>query len=182
MAMEINVLIEEGIEVQLESDWLQSIVEKTLTAENLPPNAEISLVITGQERIRELNRQFRGLDRPTDVLSFAMSEQTEEKPEAFIKPPDSQLHSGTDVITSPLFEAFIGPPDGMLHLGEVIISYPQAVIQAEERGHSIKKEMVILIVHGVLHILGYDHEKPDREPAMTAREKEVLSTFGKELI
>ena len=181
--MEINVLIEEGIEVRPEADWLQGIVEKTLTAEKVPPNAEISLVITGQERIQELNRQYRGLDRPTDVLSFAMCEQKEEdKPEAFIKPPDGHLHSGTDVITSPLFEAFIGPPDGMLHLGEVIISYPQAVIQADERGHSIKKEMAILIVHGVLHILGYDHEQPDMEPAMTAKEKEVLTDLEKELI
>jgi probable rRNA maturation factor len=157
--MEINVLIEEGMEVQPEADWLQGIVEKTLSAENVPPNAEISLVITGQERIQELNRQYRGLDRPTDVLSFAMSEEKEDKP-----------------------EAFIGPPDGMLHLGEVIISYPQAVIQANERGHSIKKEMAILIVHGVLHILGYDHEKPEMEPAMTAKEKEVLTDLEKEII
>jgi probable rRNA maturation factor len=157
--MEINVLIEEGMEVQPEEDWMQGIVEKTLSAENVQPNAEISLVITGQERIQELNRQYRGLDRPTDVLSFAMSEEKADKP-----------------------EAFIGPPDGMLHLGEVIISYPQAVIQANERGHSIKKEMAILIVHGVLHILGYDHEKPEMEPAMTAKEKEVLTDLEKEII
>ena len=76
---------------------------------------------------------------------------------------------------------FIGPPDGLLHLGEVIISYPQAVIQAREHRHSIKREMAILIVHGVLHILGYDHEKPKMEPAMSAKEKEILAELEKEI-
>jgi probable rRNA maturation factor len=150
--MEINVLIEDGVDVEPEADWLQKVVEATLQAENVPATAEISLVITGQERIQELNREYRLQDRPTDVLSFSMQENREEEEPA----------------------AFIGPPDGLLHLGEVIISYPQAVIQAQERGHSIRKEMAILIVHGVLHILGYDHEQPEKEPAMTTREKEIL--------
>jgi probable rRNA maturation factor len=60
------------------------------------------------------------------------------------------------------------------HLGEVIISYPQAVIQAEEHHHSAKKELVILIIHGVLHLLGYDHAEPDQERQMSAREAEIL--------
>ncbi len=157
--MEINVLIEEGIAVDLDSDRLQKVVEKVLQMENLPPNVEISLVITGQERIQELNRQYRGKDQPTDVLSFAMAEQKENEP-----------------------TAFIGPPDGLLHLGEVIISYPQAELEANERGHSTQREMAILIVHGVLHILGYDHEQPEKEPAMTAREKEVLTELEGENI
>ncbi len=149
--MEINVLVEEGIEIEPAPEWLQSLVEKTLLAENVPSNVEISLVITGQDRVRELNRQYRGKDQPTDVLSFALTEQPGEEEPA----------------------AFIGPPDGLLHLGEVIISYPQAVLQAGEHGQSIQREIMILVVHGVLHILGYDHEQPDQEPIMTAREKEI---------
>ena len=124
-----------------------------------PPNVEISLVIVGQERIHELNREYRKKDKPTDVLSFAMSEQKDEEEET----------------------GFLTPPDGLVHLGEVIISYPQAVIQAGEHGHSIQKEMAILIVHGVLHILGYDHEKPDMEPAMQAKEKAILAEILKEM-
>jgi probable rRNA maturation factor len=150
--MEINVLTEEGLEVETSSDWMQEIVSKTLSTENLPPNIEISLVITGQERIRELNKEYRDIDSPTDVLSFSMSEHKDEEQ-----------------------TAFIGPPDGLVHLGEVIVSYPQAQIQARERGHSLNKEMAILIIHGVLHILGFDHEKPEMEPSMTAREQEILS-------
>jgi probable rRNA maturation factor len=155
--MEINILTEEGIEVEPSAEWMQGIVSKTLTTEVVPPNIEISLVITGQERIRELNREYRGMDAPTDVLAFSMAEHKEEEQ-----------------------TAFIGPPDGLVHMGEVIISYPQAVIQAEERGHSIKKELAILIVHGVLHILGFDHQKSQMEPAMIAREQEILEDLKNE--
>jgi probable rRNA maturation factor len=157
--MEINVLIEEGLEAAPDAERLQRIVEATLNAENAPPSVEISLVITGQERIQELNREYRGADRPTDVLSFALSEKKAgEEPEAFIE-----------------------PPDGLIHLGEVIISYPQAEIQAREQGHSVNREMAVLTVHGVLHILGYDHEVPEDETAMRAREKQVLEGLEKEI-
>lgn len=158
--MEINVLIEEGIEVDIEAEWMQGVVEKILVSENMPLNVEVSLLLTGQERIQELNREYRGKDKPTDVLSFALSEQKDD----------------------PEPTAFIGPPDGLMHLGEVIISYPQAVIQAEEHGHSPKKEMAILIVHGILHILGYDHEKPELEPAMEAKEKAIMAEMEKEML
>jgi probable rRNA maturation factor len=158
--METNILIEEGLAVDLDTGWLQSILEKVLVAENAPSNSEISLVITGQERIRELNREYRAKDKPTDVLSFSMAEQKiEEEPTGFIV-----------------------PPDGLIHLGEVIISFPQAVIQASERRHSIKKEIAALTIHGVLHILGYDHEKPEMEPAMRAREIEIQELIRKEII
>ena len=72
---------------------------------------------------------------------------------------------------------FVAPPDGVTHLGEVIISCPQAVIQAEEHQHSVKREIAILIVHGVLHLLGYDHDKPELERQMGAREQEILSSI-----
>ncbi|HSW57064.1 MAG TPA: rRNA maturation RNase YbeY [Dehalococcoidales bacterium] len=158
--MEINVLIEEGIEVEPPPEWMQKIIEATLLAENAPGNSEISLVITGQERIQELNREYRGQDQPTDVLSFSLADQNE-----------SQEDSG-----------FLDPPDGLLHLGEVIISYPQVLMQAEESRHSTKKEMASLIIHGVLHILGYDHAEPHQEPAMKAREDQILSELRKELL
>jgi probable rRNA maturation factor len=158
--MEINVLIEEGLEVDLDTEWLQRILEKPLLSEDVPSNTEISLVFTSQERIHELNRDYRGKDKPTDVLSFSMIEQQDEE-----DPTD-----------------FIAPPDGLIHLGEVIISYPQAVTQAREHNHPLKNEIATLIVHGVLHILGYDHEKPQMEPAMRAKEKEILAIISRELL
>jgi probable rRNA maturation factor len=158
--MEINILIEEEIEVEAGADWLQAVMEKTLRSENTPDTIEISLVITGQEQIRALNRDYRGKDQATDVLSFALQE-TKQGEESTV---------------------FIGPPDGLLHLGEIIISYPQAVIQAAEHSHPVKKEMAALIIHGTLHVLGYDHEKPEMELAMTARESELMKTMEKDLI
>jgi len=149
--MEINVLFEEGLEQKLEEGWLRSIAELVLSTQGISPNAELGLVITGQERVQQLNRDYRGRDEPTDVLAFSAVE--EPQPGA---PP------------------FVVPPDGILHLGEVIISYPQAVIQAEEHRHSVEREIAILVIHGVLHLLGYDDEEPEPKCRMAAREQEIL--------
>lgn len=153
--MEINVLIDGDFERCPETGWLQSIAEQVLIAQGTGSDVELGLVITTQERVQELNRSYRGEDKPTDVLAFYMIPAAEE--------------TGAE---SPFF---VAPPDGVLHLGEVIISYPQAVIQAKEHQHSIKKETAILIIHGVLHLLGYDHDKPEPERRMRAREAEILA-------
>ena len=153
--MEINVLIDEDLEGSLEVSWLQSVAEQALVAQDAGSRVELGLVITNQERVQQLNRSYLGKDEPTDVLAFSML-------------PGEQM-PGAD------FPPFVIPPDGVLHLGEVIISYPQAVIQAGEHQHSIKKEIAILIIHGVLHLLGYEHDKPELERRMRAREAEILS-------
>ena len=150
--MEINILVDEGLEANLELSWLQGIAQQVLVAQGADAEAELGLVIATQERVRQLNRDYLGRDEPTDVLAFSAREE-----------------AGTD------FPPFVQPPDGVLHLGEVIISYPQAAIQAEEHQHSIKKELAILIIHGVLHLLGYEHDKTELERQMRAREEEVLS-------
>lgn len=154
--MEINVLIDEDLKESPEMGWLQSVAEQVLIAQEASSDVELSLVITSQERVRQLNRDYLSKDEPTDVLAFSML---------------PELPAGGELGVPP----FITPPDGVLHLGEVIISYPQAVIQAEEHHHSIKKEVAILIIHGVLHLLGYEHDKPELERQMRARETEILS-------
>jgi len=155
--MEISVLIDQALAEYLEVSWLQSIVEQVLVAQDAGSGVELGLVITSQERVRQLNRSYLGKDEPTDVLAFSMLPEP--------------LATGA----SETFPPFVQPPDGVLHLGEVIISYPQAVIQAEEHQHSIKKEIAILIIHGVLHLLGYEHDKPELERQMKSREEEILS-------
>ena len=154
--MEINVLVDPDFEKYLEVSRLQSIAEQALVAQGAGTNTEMGLVITSQQRVQELNRSYLGRDEPTDVLAFYMI-PTAEEAEADLPP-------------------FVTPPDGMLHLGEVIISYPQAVIQAEERQHPVKKELAILIIHGVLHLLGYDHAEPEPARQMSAREAEILTS------
>ncbi len=150
--MEISVLIDEGFEGYLEVGWLQSVAERVLAVQNAGSETEMGLVIANQEKVKQLNRSYRGKDEPTDVLAFSML-------------PAEQMPGA----------GFPQPPDGVRHLGEVIISYPQAVIQAEEHQHSVKRELAILIIHGVLHLLGYDHETPELEQQMIAREREILS-------
>ena len=156
--MEINVLVDEGFEECPGADWLRSVAEQVLIAQGAGSDVELGLVITSQERVKQLNKDYRGKDAPTDVLAFYMMTAGE----------------GKGVESSD----FIAPPDGVRHLGEVIISYPQAVIQAEEHHHSIKRELAILIIHGVLHLLGYDHEEPEQERRMREREQEILSQVG----
>ncbi len=151
--MEINVLIDEVLEEHPELDWLQGVAEQVLMAQGAVSDAELGLLITSQEKVRQLNCDYRGKDTPTDVLSFYMTPSTEE--------------------TS--LPSFITPPDGVRHLGEVIISHPQAALQAKAHRHSLRMEIAILIIHGVLHLLGYDHERPKDKRQMRAREKEILS-------
>jgi len=158
--MEINVLIDEDLEGCPEVSWLQSVAEQVLVAQRADPQAELGLVIAGQEKIQQLNLKYLGRDEPTDVLAFSMLPEPATGEEAKADLPH-----------------FVVPPDGVSHLGEVIVSYPQAVLQAEEHQHSVKKEIAILIIHGILHLLGYDHDRPELERQMRTREADILSSI-----
>ena len=130
--------------------WVKKIVRQVLKAEEVAHPYEVSMVFTDSETVQQLNRDYRGMDEPTDVLAFYMLPQGE----------------GDD--------SFALPPDEVTRLGEVIISYPQAIEQAREQGHSPERELALLIIHGILHLLGYDHEEPEEEDEMRKKEKELL--------
>ena len=150
--VEFNILFDiKSAADSLDERRLKSVIETALAVENTAPNSEVSLVITGQEKIQELNRTYLDEDQPTDVLSFSMYPATDDKSE------------------------FVAPPDGLNHLGEIIISLPQAEIQAGEHGHSLDREVAILLVHGVLHLLGYDHAEPEDTKKMQEHEKIILA-------
>jgi probable rRNA maturation factor len=156
--VELSINIDEEFRKHFDEEWLQGLVERCLRVQGLNSEVELSLLLTGDETVRDLNQRYRGIDETTDVLSFALTE-------------------GEDLVSS----LFITPPDGVLHLGEVIISYPQAVRQAENTCHGVERELALLIVHGVLHLLGYDHDEPDREREMRGLEQEILGDAAKEL-
>ena len=150
MSEEIVISVEEEFRRLVNRVWVKKIVRQVLKAEEVAHPYEVSMVFTDSETVQQLNRDYRGMDEPTDVLAFYMLPQGE----------------GND--------SFALPPDEVTRLGEVIISYPQAMEQAREQGHSPERELALLIVHGILHLLGYDHEKPEEEDEMRKREKELL--------
>jgi len=150
MKEQIGIHVEEKFRGVVDGVWVKKIIRQILKAEGVAPPYEVSLVFTDSETVKQLNRDYRGVDEPTDVLAFYMLPQKEA---------DS---------------SFALPPDGVTRLGEVIISYPQAVEQAKEQGHSPERELALLVIHGMLHLLGYDHEEPEEESKMRERERELL--------
>ena len=151
MTWQITIQIDDLLQCDIEEDYISQIVEKTLAIECGNAAVELGVVITNDDKIQQLNRDYRGHDEPTDVISFALLEG---------------------------LEPFIMPPDNIRHLGEIIISFPQAEKQAQEQSHSVNQEMAHLIIHGLLHLLGYDHEKDQDDTIMRAREYEILDKLG----
>ena len=152
---EINVYLEPKLAISIKKAWFISIIHKILDVLDITILSELGLVLTDSEAIHQLNKKYRKKDAPTDVLAFYM-----------VSHQDIQDIKVTK---------FVAPPNGISHLGEIMISYPQAVYQAKRKKHDIKRELMILIIHGVLHLLGYDHEQSvEEERRMLAQESEIL--------
>ncbi|MBI2938951.1 MAG: rRNA maturation RNase YbeY [Chloroflexi bacterium] len=132
---------------QVSPRQLEQSIRRVLTAEGVGGLVEIGLTVTDDDGIRALNREYRGLDAPTDVLSFPLEGGTGE---------------------------FVTPAGQARQLGDVVISYPRAEAQAGEYGHSRERELAYLAVHGVLHLLGYDHETEADRARMREREEAAL--------
>jgi len=130
---------------------------------------QVSLLVTGDETVRGLNRDYRGLDEVTDVLSFSPTHSGlwKGETEASLTNPDSREQD------DPL--SFVYPSDEPALLGEVVISYPQTMRQAAENGRPVDRELALLIVHGTLHLAGHDHLEPESEAAMQAKERTALA-------
>ncbi|KUO78301.1 MAG: rRNA maturation factor [Desulfosporosinus sp. BRH_c37] len=127
---------------------LNQAIEEGIRISNRSDEAEVSLMLVDDQRIHALNLEYRGVDRPTDVLSFALQEEMEEE-------PNSEFE------------------DEML--GDIVISVPRARAQAVEYGHSFERELVYLAVHGTLHLLGYDHEEEADKQEMRQKEEDVMT-------
>lgn len=141
---------------------INEVVEGTLDYLNIPFEAEVSVTITDAGTIRSLNKEHRGIDAATDVLSFPLNE--------FRKPGD--------------FEALADDPDafnpetGELMLGDIIISIDHAIAQAAEYGHEVVREYAFLIAHSMLHLMGYDHMTEADAADMEQRQEEILTGLG----
>lgn len=142
------------------SDELAVLVKRCLEAAAAIEGVkgEVSVSFVDNDRIHELNREFRGVDRPTDVLSFAMNEQGEDELDIYVD------------------EAEMDDFPNML--GDIVISIPKAQEQAGDYGHSFEREVGFLAVHGFLHLIGYDHMTQADEKEMFSRQEEILQAIG----
>lgn len=142
----INVQVDEPFVAEVDAADLVNVIAAALAHEGVA-EAEVTLVITDDEAVADLNRRYRGVDGPTDVLSFPAQEPT---------------------------PGFVSAPEAAAYLGDIIIALPFTRRQAAELGRPLAEELRLLTVHGVLHLLGYDHAEPAAEAAMWARQEAIL--------
>jgi probable rRNA maturation factor len=142
----INVQVDEPFLAEVDAADLARVIAVALAAEGRA-DAEVTLVITDDESVAELNREYRDTEGPTDVLSFAAQEPT---------------------------PGFVSAPEAAAYLGDIIIALPFTRRQAAGLGRPLADELRLLAVHGTLHLLGYDHAEPDEEAAMWARQDAIL--------
>lgn len=141
-------------------DLVRSAVKAALEYMDFPLKSEVSVMFTDDEEIHELNRLHRGVDRPTDVLSFPLFEYDEN---GDITEDDLDFN-----------------PNGETILGDIVISLETASRQAQEYGHSFEREIGFLTVHSMLHLFGYDHMTPEDEEEMFGYQREILERMGLE--
>lgn len=143
-------------------DWektAQEVINEALEFENCPYEAEINLLITDNSQIQQMNKEFRQIDAPTDVLSFPLIDY--ENPSDFTGMEDYE-------------EDYFNPDSGELMLGDIVISADKVIEQAEAFGHSVRREFAFLIAHSMLHLLGYDHMTEPEELVMTGKQEAIL--------
>ena len=153
----IELQVDERFTAQVDEAQLIAVAEQTLAAAG-KNSGELTIVITDNETVQQLNAEYRGIDAPTDVLSFASQETVPDSP---------QLALPAEVAAT--LDAY---------LGDILIAYPYAEQQAAQYGNSVAAELRLLTVHGVLHLLGYDHGTPAEEAAMWAQQEQILALFG----
>ena len=154
---------ETDISLELDCEALaREVAQSVLELENCPYDSQVNLVLTDNSGIHEVNRQFRGIDAPTDVLSFPMI--------PFETPADYQILDQD--------ESFFDLDTEELLLGDIMISAERVISQAEDYGHSIKREFCFLVAHSMLHLLGYDHMVPKEAAIMEQKQEASLETLG----
>lgn len=163
---EIDVQIFDEFVGLVQPDWVRGVVAAVLESESEGRGRHVGAVIADDEVVRDLNRVHRGLDENTDVLAFSFTHGGQYY-------GDEEHGGGSDV-------DFTLPPAvaEAASLGEIIVSYPQTRRQAEDARRPVERELAVLLVHGALHLLGYDHEEPDDEARMNAAQQLAMERIA----
>ncbi len=158
----VEIEIKDGFDFDIK-EVTDAVMEQILETEHCPYEAQVSLLVTDNEGIRQFNRDFREIDKETDVLSF----------------PNLNYESPADFshVEEETFGCF-EPDTGELLLGDIIISADRVREQAESYGHSRKREFAFLVAHSMLHLLGYDHMTDEEAEVMEKKQEEALSALG----
>ena len=156
---------ETGAQFDFDPEEVAALVAKeVLRSEGCDREVEISLTITNDEGIQELNREFREIDRPTDVLSFPNV--------SYEEPGDFSVMEGEQEVD------LLNPDTGNIMFGDIVVNDDRVRSQAQEYGHSTKREFAFLIAHSMLHLCGYDHMEEDEAKVMEKKQSDVLNTLG----
>ena len=161
----MTLLFEEEGDLQLPletKELAEEVIEAALDYEGCPYEATVSLLLTMNNEIQEMNRNFREIDRATDVLSFPMIAYEEAGTFDFLEEDDSAFD----------------PESGELVLGDIVISKERVIAQAEEYGHSIRREYAFLIAHSMLHLMGSDHMEEEERAVMEQKQRDILEQLG----
>lgn len=161
----MSLNIEKEVEAVFDFDCeklAEDVISYTIEHENFPYEAEVNLTLTDNEGIHEINRMYRQIDAPTDVLSFPML---------------SYQRAGDFSALENDYEDNFNPDTGEIMLGDIIISIDRVRTQAEEYGHSERREYAFLIVHSMLHLFGYDHMTEEEAAQMEAKQQQILDAM-----
>lgn len=166
--MTINIDYDTDIKLELDyEDIIKSVVEKAVDYEGCPYEVEVSVILTDNENIHSANLEYRDVDRPTDVLSFPMIN--------YYQPADFESLK-EELETNQ--EDYFNPDSGELILGDIVISVEKVMEQAENFGHTPKRELAFLVAHSMMHLFGYDHMEEDEAKVMEAKQEYVLSLLN----
>ena len=160
----MTLFFEEEGELELDlpcKELAEKVINAALDYADCPYEAEVNLLLTMNDEIQEMNKNFRSIDRPTDVLSFPMIDYEEAGNFDFLEDVMDAFH----------------PESGELMLGDIVISKEKVISQAEEYGHSIEREYAFLIAHSMLHLFGYDHMEDDERIIMEQKQREILEVL-----
>ncbi len=144
-------------------ELINSVILAALDAEECPYEAEVNVILTNNEEIHEINKEYRSIDRPTDVLSFPLIDY--ETPADFERVEDYA-------------EDYFNLETGELMLGDIIISVDKLYEQAQNYGHSIERELAFLVAHSMFHLMGYDHMNEEERMIMEQKQSELLNHMG----
>lgn len=166
----MSLFLENEVDAKFDFDYenvIEAVINGAVSYVNCPFEISVEVTITDNDTIKEINREQREIDNPTDVLSFPLVEYQTPGDFGFLEETEDDMAYD-----------FFDPDTGELMLGDIVISVDKVYAQAEEFGHSVKRELAFLVAHSMLHLFGYDHMEDGEREEMERMQREILDKLG----